>query len=262
MAGYFGTEHQQALQRRTCENRHAIAATPGLYNACRFAGVEDPDRLGWDAMRAMLDRDDLLGLRMISARQAARYFPLLEAMGCRIDTWDIFVGEPGDRPAWSVIAEGMPPGFAIRHSLADAESPETRSLQQFLAVNGLAPFPGAMLAGRPPQARTIVLEDQSGAIAATGHAYFPHNAHSPFHGHAWIGLVAVAPSWRGRGFGRRVNALLVRAAFDELGARHVYQMVAPSNAASRRMVEGCGLHRAPELCCGVAVSVDAARFTR
>lgn len=264
MAGYFGTEHQQALQRRTHEKRHWIAATPGIYNAGRFAGIDDPDMQDWGAMQAMLERDGLLGLRMISPPQAANCFPQLEAMGCRIDTWDIFVGEPHDAGsrAHAVAGRGLPAGIAILPPLAGAESADTRGVQQFLADNGMAPFPGTLLTAPPPVAKTVVLGDESGAIAASGHAYFPHNAHSAFREHAWIGLIAVAQAWRGKGLGRLVNALLVRAAFDELGARSVYEMVAPSNEASRRMVEGCGLSLASDLRCGVAVPAASARFTR
>lgn len=264
MVGYFGTEHQQALQRRTHEQRHWIAATPGIYNAGRFAGVDDPDRLPWNTLATLLERDGVLGLRMISPQQVTRCFPPLEAMGCRIDTWDILVGEPryAGGQAHAIVAKGLPAGIAIQPHLSEAEGVNTRCVQQFLAANHLAPFPGTMLASRPPDATTIVLGDETGAIAATGHAYFPHNSHSPFCDHAWIGLIAVAEPWRGRGLGRLINALLIDCAFADLGARYVYQMVAPSNAASRRMVEGCGLRFAPDLCCGVAVPADAARFTR
>ncbi|TPI31989.1 GNAT family N-acetyltransferase [Mesorhizobium sp. B3-2-1] len=264
MAGYFGTDHQQALQRRTHEKRHWIAATPGIYNAGRFMGVDDPDRLPWSALETMLGRDGLLGLRMISPQQAVRCFPRLEAMGCRIDTWDILTGEPHDagRRAQAIIARGMPGGIAMRSPLTNAKSADTRSVQQFLAAHGLAPFPGTMLAARPPRAMTIVLGDDRGRIAATGHTYFPHNTHSPFCDHAWLGLVAVAEPWRGKGLGRLVNALLVDCAFSELGARQVYEMVAPSNQVSRRMAEGCGLRHAADLRCGVAMPAGTAMFTR
>lgn len=153
-------------------------------------------------------------------------------------------------------------GVAILPALEDAESLETRRVQEFLAVNGLAPFPGAMLAAEPARAKTIVLGEESGQIIATGHAYFPHNTYSPYCEHAWIGLIAIAQACRGKGLGRFINALLIAAAFDELGARCVYEMVAPSNEASRRMVEGCGLRLAADLRCGVAVPAAAARFTR
>jgi RimJ/RimL family protein N-acetyltransferase len=63
-------------------------------------------------------------------------------------------------------------------------------------------------------------------------------------------------------FGTEHQQALQRRTHDELGARCVYELVAPSNLASRRMVEGCGLSLAPDLRCGVAVPADAARFTR
>lgn len=86
MAGFFGTAQQQALQRHTYDRRHWIAATPGIYNAGRFMGVDDPDKQPWPVMETMLERDGLLGLRMISPQQAVHWFPQLEAQGCRVDT--------------------------------------------------------------------------------------------------------------------------------------------------------------------------------
>ncbi|TPM79146.1 GNAT family N-acetyltransferase [Mesorhizobium sp. B2-3-3] len=262
--GLFGSEYQQELQKRTHEMRHWITATPGIYNAGRFMGIDDPDRQPWSAMEAMLERDALLALRMISPRQVAHFFPRLQATGCRVDTWDIFIGEPHEagRQARAILARNLPAGIAILPQLADAESAETRAVQQFLAASGLAPFSGTMLVARPPLAKTIVLGDESGAIAATGHAYFPHNAHSLFCEHAWIGLLAVAESWRGKGLGRLLNSMLVDCAFAELGARFVYEMVSPSNDKSRRMIEGSGLRLAPDLRCGVATPANTARFTR
>lgn len=263
MAGFFGTGQQQALQRRTHDMREWIAATPGIYNAGRFMGVDDPDSFAPEELERMLARDGLLGLRMISPAQAKRHFPALEAKGCRIDSWDILVGDaPHAGLAASAIAAGpLPEGIVIQPPLDDPQGARTVAIQRFLAANGLAPFPGTMLVAAPPSGRTIVL-GAGDRIAATGHAYFPHNAHSPFHDHAWVGLIAVDEPWRGKGLGRLVNALLVRAAFQELGARRVYEMVAPSNVASRRMVEASGLHFDPNLRCGVAVPVEAARFTR
>lgn len=263
MTGYYGTNHQRELQRRAYEMRDWIAATPGVYNAGRFIGVDEPDSLEPGVLARMLERDGILGLRMISPQQAARHFPPLEAAGCRIDSWDIIVGDAnhaGER-ARVIAGDSLPEGIELLPPLDEPGSSATVRVQEFLVTNGLAPFPGVMLAEQPPRAKTIVLSG-SGGIAATGHAYFPHNSHSRFRDHAWIGLVAVEHSWRGKGLGTLINALLVRAAFEELGARYVYEMVAPANIASRRMVEACGLRLDPELRCGVAVPAEARRFTR
>lgn len=264
MSGYFGSERQRALQARSLDLKQWAAATPGIYNAGRFLGCDDPDRVPWPMLAGMLERDGLLGLRMISREQAGRLFPRLESAGCRIDSWDILVGDPetARAAASEITGAGLPAGMGVAPPLRDGGDPATRRIQQFLADNGLAPFPGSLLTKQPPHAKTVVLEDVAGRIAATGHAYFPHNAESPFHRHAWIGLIAVAPQCRGQGVGRLINAMLVLAAFRDLGASAVYAMVAPANTASRRMVEACGLRAVPQLVCGVAMAGGAARFTR
>jgi len=263
MAGYFGTEQQQALQQRTYEMRAWIEATPGVYNAGRFIGFDDPDRHDPQLLEEMLARDGLLGFRMLTPHQAAARFGTLEAAGCRVDTWDVFVGDRCEAATEvrSITAWPLPSGLRLLPSPAGADSAGTVGLQRFLADNGLAPFPGSMLVSRPPRARTIVIAHDD-EPAAAGHTYFPHNSHSRFGRHAWVGLVAVGERWRGAGLGRLVTAMLVQAAFEELGATHVYAMAGPANAASRRMIEGCGMRHDPELRSGVAVPAGAARFTR
>lgn len=264
MSGYFGTEQQRILQERTHGLQSWMRETPGIYNAGRFMGADDPDRTPWELLETILERDRILGFRMVSPEQAARHFPQLRDRGYRIDTWDILVGTAGAvaNPVRDILEGGMPSGVREAPALDDAEGVETRRVQQFLADNGLAPLSGTMLVGRPGEARTIVLTNAAAEIVATGHSYFPHNAHSPFHRYAWVGLIAVAESARGTGLGRYINARLVRAAVEEMSATHVYEMVAPTNVASRKMVEACGPRLAPDLVCGVAMPPETARFTR
>jgi hypothetical protein len=264
MTGYFGTDRQRLLQERTHASRAWMAETPGIYNAGRFIGADDPDRAAWSDLEEILDRDGILGLRMVTRDQASRFFPRLEAKGYRIDTWDIFVAPAADiaGPVAHILSRGLPSGLRVEAPLSAPEGEDTRRLQQFLADNGMAPLSGTMLASVPPDARTIVLSNADGAIAACGHAYFPHNRHSRFSRHAWIGLIAVAASQRGGGLGRLVNAMLLDAAARELGADHVYELVGASNIASRRMVESCGLRVASDLVCGVATPAQEGRFTR
>ena len=83
-----------------------------------------------------------------------------------------------------------------------------------------------------------------------------------YHRYAWGGLVAVAESQRGKGLGSYVNARMVIAAFRDLDATHVYELVSATNIPSRRMVVSCGLRREPALVCGIATPNDGARFTR
>lgn len=263
MSGYFGTAQQQTLQQRTQLMGDWVAGKPGIYNAGRFMGIDRPDCFDPKDWESMLARDGLLGFRMISEFEASTIFPMLEASGLRVDRWDIFVGTREDAGLRATtLAAGSPQnGVSLQPELRDPQGKDTIRMQEFLAESGLAPFPGEMLVATPPLSRTIVLA-AADRVIATGHTYFPHNIHSPFHRYAWIGLIAVDHAWRGKGLGRLVNALTIRAAFDELGASHVYEMVAPANTPSRRMIEDCGLQLDRSLNCGVAVRADSARFTR
>jgi GNAT superfamily N-acetyltransferase len=264
MSGFFGTEQQRQLQERTHGLWSWMAETPGIYNAGRFMGTDDPDKVSWDVLETILQRDRILGFRMISPEQAERYFPRLSARGYRIDTWDILVGDPDEvkRTVTAILEKGTPEGIRLHPPLSDPEGPDTHQVQEFLAANGLAPMSGSMLVGQPGEAATLVFTNRDGAVVATGHAYFPHNALSRHHRDAWVGLIAVAESMRGSGLGRYVNARMLLTAIEDLRARRVYEMVGTANLASRRMVEACGLKLAPDLLCGVAMPVETGRFTR
>ncbi|WP_108261603.1 GNAT family N-acetyltransferase [Mangrovicoccus ximenensis] len=110
--------------------------------------------------------------------------------------------------------------------------------------------------------RTVVLHGPEGGIAATAHCYFPHGPHSPHVRDAWVGLVAVAPEFRGCGLGTRANAEGIRMALDDLGATAVHELVSETNIASRRMMERCGLSRDAQRVCAMAIAADSAKFTR
>jgi hypothetical protein len=125
----------------------------------------------------------------------------------------------------------------------------------------MAPLPGTLLVDGPEQA-TVVLINQSGTPIAVGTTYFAHNSHSPHHRCAWVGMFTVDLTLRRIGLDRYTNARTIRHAIDELGADSVYELAAPTNEPSRRMVEACRLALEPNLLCGVAVPDDVARFTR
>lgn len=264
MSGYFGTDLQKELQKQAFENRHLIASTPGLYNGGRFIGVDDPDKLGWESVRDLLKRQKgVLGFRLITREQGRSVYPRVVGQGCRIDHWDVFAAGAGTiRPAIdAILRAGLPDGLRLCDPLSDPEGADTVRVQRFVADNGVAPLPGSMLVDGPEQA-TVMVADREGAVVAAAYAYFAHNAHSPHHRNAWVGMIAVDPSSRGAGLGRYVNALAIRRALEELGAERVHAFVASTNESSRRMVQACGLLPEPDLLCGVAVPTDAARFSR
>jgi hypothetical protein len=119
-----------------------------------------------------------------------------------------------------------------------------------------------MLLGELGPVITIAIGDKTGSVVATAHAYFPHNAHSPFRDAAWGGLVAVAESQRSKKLGRFVNAMMVEGVFTSLGAEMIYELVSSTNLPSRKMVESCGLSFDPSVVCGGAVRKARGRFTR
>jgi RimJ/RimL family protein N-acetyltransferase len=263
MAGYFGTRIQQTLQKRAEEAAEEIKATPGACQSGRFMGCDDPERLGWDRINEYLNRDGLCGFRLISAAQADDVRSRLAKRGFRFDTWDVFVGDQGTALAASerILSHGPPDGLADLPVQNDPESEGMQRIQALMGASGVVPFSGSFLAGLHGPATTTALGDEDGNVVAVAHGYMPHNAHSAYHHYAWGGLVAVAETERGKGLGTHINARMVVAAFRDLGATHIYELVSATNIPSRRMVEACGLRHEPALACGLATPDESTRFT-
>jgi RimJ/RimL family protein N-acetyltransferase len=119
-----------------------------------------------------------------------------------------------------------------------------------------------VLSGRCGPAVLEALAEADGAIAATAFAHLPYNRHSAHRDSASAGLAAVAPGRRGQGLGAAVNARALARAVGELGAARVQEFAAAENAASRRMIERCGLLRDPGVLSGIVAARGAGRFTR
>ncbi|MCA1243952.1 GNAT family N-acetyltransferase [Stappia stellulata] len=264
LAGFFGTDSQKTLQARAEASAAEIAATPGLCQAGRTMGCDDPDALGWERIEAFLQRDGICGFRLITSDQAERLRERLSANGFRLDTWDVFLTdrETALAACRPIVERGLPDGLAELDVPPTPEGAMTRRIQAMMSAAGVVPFSGSILCGDTGPAVTLALCDPSGGIAAGAHAYLPHNVASRHRSHAWGGLVAVDDAHRGKGLGRLINAMMVVAAFRDLGASHVYELVSAANEVSRRMVEACGLRHAPDLVCGLATREQAARFTR
>lgn len=264
MAGYFGTEAQQRLQAQAEANVGFIDVTPGACQNGRMMGCDDLDALGWEAIESVLERDRTCGFRLIPAERIEELASWLAKRDFRFDSWDIFLADKATALiACEVIAAtGLPEGLVEMPRPGDPENSFTTSVQSLMAQAGVVPFSGSLLVGAFGPAITVVVGDRNGTIQATAHSYLPHNRYSRFQHYAWGGLVAVDPSMRGRGLGNAINARTIIAAFRDLGASHVYELVSASNVASRRMVEHCGLRHQPGLVCGIATPRESERFTR
>jgi hypothetical protein len=263
MAGYFGTDIQMRLQQRSDESADWTRTTPGACHIARMLGADDLDRLGSDTILEILKEDGAFGFRMIPAERAEALAESLGKRGYRVDFWDVFMAERAEAltAADAILDRPLPDGLEPLDLDVPAESPAVRRVQEFVAAQGIAPFSASMLVGEIAPATTVALADPTGAIVATAHAYRPHNQFSRFHDAAWGGLVAVAVTERGKKLGSSVNAMMVRAAFDRLGAERIYELASATNLPSRRMIESCGLRLEPSLKCGNATALKE-KFTR
>jgi hypothetical protein len=261
MSGHFGTARQMELQARAEAALPWIAETPGACNAARIRATDDPDTMGWDSIERILAEDGIIGFRLVPRTVLEKIGQRLADIGYRLDQWNVFVAARDAALARTamLLSSGLPAGFS-RSELAEAG---TTRVQEFMARNGIAPFPEKALSGRDGPASTVVIVRQAtGEIAATAHCYMPHNRHSPHRWTAWGGLVAVDPAIRGAGLGKLANAMMVREAFEKLPAEKIYELVAETNVASRRMVEACGLSLQPEIAAAMAVAAGNERFSR
>lgn len=264
MSGYFGTATQQRLQAQAEANAGFIAETPGACQTGRMMGCDDPDRFGWDRIIDFLQRDGVVGFRLIPDDRVPALASRLAECGCRLDTWDVFLADRATALAACerILADALPDDLAELEAPSDPESEYLRRIQTLMGAAGVVPFSGSLLTGAVGPATTVAVGDRRGDVVAAAHGYLPHNAHSDRHGYAWGGLVAVAEAQRGRRLGNWVNARMIVNIFRDLGASHVYELVSATNIPSRRMVEACGLRHEPALVCGIATPTDSALFTR
>ncbi len=260
---YFGTDKQVVLQRRADELHGWLYSTPGCCHAGRFCATDDEHLLGWDTIEEALRRDEVFGFRLRPAAQREAISRHVQTLGYQLHTWNVFHSDANNllAPAHGFANEPLPSDLT-EHTLEPGDADTcVLEIQKFLSSNGIAPFSARLLRSELGQAATPYIRDSSGQVIACAHAYLPHNRYSPYEKTAWVGLVAVAAQQRGRRLGTRINARSICLAIEALGANAVYELVAPDNDASRRMVESCGLALRPDLMCGIAMAGEQ-RFTK
>jgi hypothetical protein len=262
MSGYFGTELQKGLQARAEASADWIRETPGACQSGRLIGCDDIERLGWDVIEEILERDGVCSFRMIPVAQLDDLAERLAKIGFRLDTWDVFSADRSTAmaAATAILSRGLPDGFTELETPRDPEDPQIVSMQRLMSECGVVPFSGSLLTGEVVAGTMSAVKEPAGAIAAVAYGYFPHNAFSPYHRQAWGGLVAVAESQRGKKLGSIINAMMVRRVFTDLEAEGIYELVGATNLPSRKMVEACGLRLDPSVKCGSATGGE--RFTR
>lgn len=263
-SGLYGSEAQRRLQAASLAAAAATRETPGAVFAARMAGTDDPDRLGWDRIEAILRDEGAITFRMASAKARPEVERRLAEIGCGITWWDVF-----DAPRETVqatcgdILARQENDLRPAAPSAFADPAFLEQVQAFMAERGVAPYPAQVLSGKTgPAALAVLTDPDDGSIVATAFTYFPYNRHSPHRATAWAGLVTVREDMRGRGVGIRVNALVLQQAVGKLGAERVQEYARTSNVASCRMIERCGLRHRPDIRSGIAQPDGAQSFTR
>src|SRR5215207_6570373 len=93
MSGFFGSDMQQRLQAEAEARTDYIKATPGACQTGRMFGCDDVDRLGWDVIEEVLERDGFCGFRMIPLGKADELGSRLSQRGFQLDARDVFMAD-------------------------------------------------------------------------------------------------------------------------------------------------------------------------
>ncbi len=258
MGGYYGTEAQQRLQRKSDRLTPCIMRTPGACLTGRVMGTDDPAKLGWDTIRSHLAEDGAFSFRWITPAGLQEIKLQTADMGVELHAWDGFCsGAEAARVAIrETLGRELPDGS--RTEIVNAKT--VTALQAFYVANGIAPLSAAVLTGEICTARSLVIVRPEGSILAAGFVGMMQNDHSPMRDCAWIGLIACDPAARGKGLGRRVTAELIALALDDLGAARVMGFAAADNAASKAMLQKCGL--GPKDRASYVTTLSSTPFTR
>ncbi len=109
MGGYVGSELQQRLQQQSDESAPLTLTRPGACNVGRMIGCDDIAAFGWPAVFDVLERDDVIGFRMVAADQLPDITERLASKGFRLDLWDVFTASAAD--ALPMTQQILPKGF-------------------------------------------------------------------------------------------------------------------------------------------------------
>lgn len=245
---YYGNDDVRALQRAQDIQVDVLRETAGAVIHARTFSSDDPAQLGWDALRDRLAKEGRVTLRGAGRETLTEGLEELGGDTLSQHHWDLFMAESNalEAACRPLVQASLPEGLR-RVDAAELDDHMLHRAQAFMAAQGLSPFSKDALAGRLFPGQMVILVDEKGVVAATGFAAMTHNRFSPFHGVAWVGLIAVAPALRGQAMGKYVDALSNLVAIDQLGAIGTMEFVAQDNTPSRRMLEACGLRQVPEV---------------
>ncbi len=259
--GLTGSKVQRNIQRRLLARHSEIAADPSLSNGGRLLNILDPESFGWDRIVAEVEQDRFLAL---TAMDRATIYDRIHAVfgtAVEVPSWDVFFGEAGTvGQRCATLVDRLPEGWTVTsHVTPDPATMGT--VQELNSACGVAPTPAWYMRGDVIPHLTTCIYTADGAIAACALVSDRYHADGPLAGSVFIGSVSVSSEHRGKGLGVAASAQALIDSAKAFGWASVLAQASPDNAASRAMLERCGLTQDPARVT-VAINASGAAFTR
>lgn len=261
---YFGSPVHQALQRKSDLGMAKALETPGEVAHGRVIAADSVELFGMDRIRAHLHEDGMVSVRGATSAERAALWAALEPDAPKIHMWNFYAGSRAEiLPAvQKELDRPLPEGLEAVSEAEVKDETVLSQIQAFMNTQGVTPMSKPTLAGETLPAALLAWRDgRSGQIVATGYGMMGHNRFSPFHGRAFLGLIAVDPAMRGLGLGRMATAHSLAAVFDRLDGTGAIAFVSADNPVSARMIQSMGMVQDPDRMT-VLYALGEARLTR
>ncbi|MEM8773302.1 MAG: GNAT family N-acetyltransferase [Pseudomonadota bacterium] len=258
---FTGSEVHRNIQRRLLARHAEIAADPVLGNGGRVLNVLDPEAFGWDRLVAEVAQDRFVAL---AAMDRATIYDKIRAVfggGVEVPSWDVFLGGSGIvGQRCTTLTDVLPDGWTFS-SYAKPDPTTIGAVQELNSLCGVAAMPAWYMRGYVVPQITTCIQMAEGTLAACALVSDRYHVDGPHSGTAFLGSVSVSPDHRGKGLGVAVTAQALIDSAHAYGWTYVLSQAASDNAASRAMLERCGLIRDPTRVT-VAINASGAAITR
>lgn len=254
---FAGSVAGRKAQAKILAHREEIAAARGMVSrGARVSVLDGSER----SPEELVDIARRFGsaIFVVSRSEADRYSRTVVAAGLGTGSFLIYASsDVAFARCRALVADQLPRRLELRPCRIDGHSSAEliAKVQRLLEACGLPALPGYFLRGRTQPNLTLALLDRADAAVGMAIAMDDTSAGPTYAGWYFAASVAVAASWQGKGLGRWLNAAVIDLARREGGAVQVRESVSPTNIASRRMIEGCGLALCEDI---VAVLASAA----
>ncbi len=247
MTDFVGDPAMVALQKQILQNRKEIDADPLRCNGGRLMQFLDPDRTGWDVIKAEAERYGMVGLLMVDPDRAKAGARATFGSDIALPQWAIYVAtsDAATKASSAVIASHhLPQGWAVT-TTANPDPDLITDCQELNLRCGVAPPPGYYLGGQHYASALTTLHDATGTLAACAFAVDRHHPKGRLARDAFAGSVSVAPAHRGMGLGALTFAHLLHDGQPLIGCTRFHAGAKPDNAPSIRMIASAGLTHDP-----------------